>query len=88
MRKQLLEDNSGLDPWRVDVMVGHEFILGRLLFSQRLGTYIYQAGNYYNQFFHQWGLTYQLRDHWGLGVDLKVHQDVADYGALRFTYTL
>ena len=87
LKKHLLDDGSGLDPWRMDIMVGHEFILGRLLFSQRIGVYIYQAGNYFDPFFHQWGLTYRIIDHWSVGVDLKVHTEVADYGALRFTHT-
>ena len=87
LRNRLLQDNSELDPWRVDFMVGHEFVLGRLLFSQRLGVYIYQAGHYYDPFFHQWGLTYRIRNHWSLGMDLKVHREVADYWALRFSYT-
>ncbi len=87
LRNRLLQDNSGLDPWRMDIMVGHEFVLGRLLFSQRLGVYIYQAGNYYDPLFHQWGLTYRIWSHWSLGMDLKVHREVADYCALRFSYT-
>ena len=88
LRSHLQQDNSGLDPWRVGILVGHEFFLGRLVLSQRLGAYLYQAGNYYDPVFHQWGVSYRVFNHWSLGTNLKVHRQVADYADLRFTYTL
>jgi hypothetical protein len=84
---RLRQDGIDLDPWRVSVNVGHEFVLGRFLFSQRLGAYLYQAGGYFDALYHRWGLAYRLNDHWMAGVNMKAHRHVADFTDLRVTYS-
>jgi hypothetical protein len=84
---RLRADEQRLDPWRVSVYTGHEFVLGNFLFSQRLGMYLYQAGNYFDRIYHSWGLAYRISDHWMGGVNLRAHRQVADFTDLRLTYS-
>lgn len=84
---RLRADGRNQDPWRVSVHAGHEFILGRFLFSQRLGVYLYQAGGYFDAIYHSWGLGYRFSDHWMTGVNMKAHRHVADFTDFRVTYS-
>jgi hypothetical protein len=81
--------NEGIhvDPWRGGALLGHEFILGRFLFSQRIGVYLHQAGDYYDPWYHSWGLTYGFNNHWSLGFNLRAHRHVADFSDFRLVYS-
>ena len=85
--RRLRESGSSLDPWRATVLVGHEFIFGRFLFSQRLGVYLYQAGNFFDPVLHRWGLAYRISNHWSAGVNLQAHRQVADYTDFRVSFS-
>lgn len=81
-------DNIASEPIQVGFLAGHEFILGRFLFSQRIGVYLYQAGNYFDMIYHRWGLQYRFNTRWSAGFNLKAHRHVADYTDLRIVYSL
>lgn len=70
------------------VGIGHEFILGRFLFSQQLNYYLLQPDNLPWNFYHRWGLTYCLTQHLQIGVNLKAHAQVAHFLDLRFAYNI
>jgi hypothetical protein len=84
---QLRTDQMTGNPWRVSVTAGHEFILGRFLFSQQLGVYLHQPGRYFDPVYHRWGLAYRLSNHWMTGVSMKAHRHVADFTDFRLTYS-
>jgi hypothetical protein len=84
--RQMIE-GADIDPWRLGVLAGHEFILGKFLFSQRIGIYLHQAGGYYDQWYHSWGLTYSFTKHWAAGINLRAHLQVADYSDFRIVYS-
>jgi len=84
---KLRSDSSSLHPWRLSVTAGHEFILGRFLFSQQLGLYAYQAGRYFDLLYHRWGLAYRMSPRWMAGISLKAHRHVADFTDVRLTYS-
>ncbi len=69
------------------VMVGHEFLLGKFLFNQRLGYYLLHPGTNTDQLFHRWGLHYRISSHLGAGFNLLAHRQVAEFIDLRFTYS-
>jgi len=75
------------DPWRVAVAAGHEFVLGRFLFSQQVGVYLHQPGRYFDPVYHRWGLAYRITPHWMTGVNMKAHRHVADFTDFRVTYS-
>ena len=85
---KMQRDDMPGDPLQLGVLAGHEFILGRFLFSQRLGLYLYQPGNYFSLFYHRWGLAYRFNTHWAAGINLKAHGPEADFADVRVVYSL
>jgi len=84
---RLQDEGIDADPWRSGILVGHEFILGKFLFSQRFGVYLHQAGNFYDPVYHSWGITYGFSKHWSVGFNLRAHRHVADYSDFRLVYS-
>lgn len=72
---------------RVSIMGGHEFLLGRFIFSQQLGVYMYKPAPYDKSWFHRWGILYNMGQHWKAGFNLKAHLQVADFIDLRVLYS-
>jgi hypothetical protein len=84
---RLKRDSISASSLKAGLLVGHEFLLGRFLFSQRLGMYVFDQTPYYDQLYHRWGLHYQLNKRVGIGFNLQAHKHVADYADLRLTYS-
>jgi hypothetical protein len=75
-------------PMRIGLMGGHEFLLGRFIFSQQLGVYLYKPAPYDKSWFHRWGLLYGVNKHFWAGINLKAHVHVADFIDFRVAYSL
>ncbi len=85
--KSLEEDSIGGSAHKGALMVGHEFLLARFIFSQQLGVYIFKNDPYADPWFHRWGLLYRAGKHTWFGLNLKAHRHVADYIDLRVVYS-
>lgn len=79
----LPDSNAG----RVGLMGGHEFLLGKFIFSQQLGIYLYKPAPYDQDWFHRWGLLYKIHSHFWAGINLKAHLQVADFVDARIIYS-
>jgi len=86
LQSRLKQDSVNASPLKAGVLIGHEFILGRFLFSQRLGIYIFDQTPYFDQLYHRWGIHYRINRRFGTGVNLLAHRHVADFIDLKFTY--
>lgn len=65
--------------WRkFSVAAGHEFLLGRILFSQQIGLYIYNPDWEGDILYQRYGFVYRFTDFLALGINLKAHRQVAD----------
>ena len=84
---QLKRDSIDASSLRAGLLIGHEFLLGKFVFSQRLGVYIYNQTPYYDPIYHRWGIHYFMNKHLGIGMQLKAHKHVADFVDLRITYS-
>ncbi len=80
---------EGLDASSVKagLLLGHEFLLGRFQFSQRLGVYVFDQTPYYDRIFHRWGLQYRINRHLSAGFNLLAHRHVAEFVDFRLAYT-
>ena len=84
----LEQQNLDGEPWAAGLLIGHEFILGKFLFSQRIGYYLYKPAPDFDRFYHRWGLAYRLGDHFSFGINLLAHRHVAYYTDFRVMYIL
>lgn len=86
LRLELRKDSIDAPPVVAGLQAGHQFILGRFLFSQALGVHIYDKTPYHERLYHRWTLQYQMSKHFSLGFSLKAHRQVADFADLRVSY--
>ena len=82
----LKRDSLRASPVKAGLLAGHEFILGRFLFSQQLGVYVFDQTPYFDRLYHRWGIQYNLSKKMGVGFKLKAHRHVADFIDLRMVY--
>jgi hypothetical protein len=68
-----------IDCNKVSLAFGHEFLLGKFLFSQQLGVYVYKPFKRGADVYHRWGLRYRITDWLSFGVNLKAHRHVANF---------
>ncbi|HEY1112927.1 MAG TPA: acyloxyacyl hydrolase [Chitinophagaceae bacterium] len=86
LRLELRKDSIDAPPVLAGLQAGHQFILGRFLFSQALGVYIFDKTPYNDLLYHRWTLQYRLGDRIGIGFSLKAHRHIADFADLRLGY--
>jgi hypothetical protein len=82
-----LYDSLTTGATRAGLLAGHEFLLGRFIFSQQLAVYVYNSRPPAEWWYHRWGLSYRLARHVWLGFNLKAHKHVADFVDLRLAYS-
>lgn len=87
LRTKLKQDSLAASPVTIGLTVGHEFLLGRFLFSQKLGLYVFDQTPYHDLLYHRWTFLYRP-GRLGVGFSLKAHRHVADYLDVRLSYFL
>jgi hypothetical protein len=87
LRIRLKKDTIKASAVKAGILFGHEFLLGKFSFSQRLGLYVFDQTPYYDQLYHRWGVQYQINRHFSAGFNLQAHRQVADFIDLRIMYT-
>lgn len=80
------DDAPNESAWRIGLMAGHTFVLGKVGFSQHLGIYLFKPAPFDDAWFHRWGLHYNWSKHWRVGFNLKAHRHIADFIDLRVGY--
>ncbi len=84
LKKRMRGRGIQADHQRGSIALGHEFLMGRFIFSQQIGVYLYDPSGLDDRIYHRWGLTYHLTPKVFMGVDLKAHRHIADLIDLRF----
>ena len=95
IKENIIRDDSSSNTL-VGLLIGHQFLLNRFTFSQELGFYVYKQTEVYNTtyrdlfytVYHRWGLTYNIKKRWYLGINLLAHRQVADFIDGRLIYRL
>ncbi len=78
------------------LLIGHQFLLNRFVFSQEIGFYVFKQTDVYNDtyrnlyytMYHRWGITYKIKNHWYVGINLLAHRQVADFIDGRVIYRI
>jgi hypothetical protein len=68
---------------RAALLAGHDFLLGRFIFSQQIGVYIFDQFRYNDPVYHRWTLSYVHKTGLSAGVSLKAHRQVAEFTDVR-----
>ncbi|WMN10837.1 acyloxyacyl hydrolase [Marivirga salinae] len=87
LQYRLRKEELDASPVKAGLLLGHEFLLGRFQFSQRLGVYVFDQTPYYDRIFHRWGIKYRINRHFSTGINLLAHRQVAEFVDFRLTYT-
>lgn len=88
LRQRLNKDSLEASATRIGALVGHDFLLGKIFFSQQIGVYLLQQSPYFDRVYHRWAIRYQFKPKWMIGIALKAHRHVADFIDLRLVYRL
>jgi hypothetical protein len=81
-----VEKSVRVSPVRAGFLFGHEFLLGKFIFSQRMGIY-YFSQMPYDRVYHRWALIYKINEHWGTGFSLLAHRQVANFFNVKAVYS-
>jgi hypothetical protein len=73
------------DHKRFSLLAGHELVLGKFLFSQYAGFYLYSPVKARNEWYQRYALMYRLTSNLWTGVNVKSHYHVVDFIDLRIT---
>ncbi len=73
-------------PIQAGIHAGHVFLFNRVSFSQQLGLQLLKENADANILYFRFGLSYRLTRHWVAGVNLKSHEDNADFADFRVMY--
>ncbi|MDE3211740.1 MAG: acyloxyacyl hydrolase, partial [Bacteroidota bacterium] len=83
-----LQGQPGVNPHRLGILLGHEFLFRKFNFTQQIGYYLYKDIAYINRIYHRWGLYYKWNAHWMGGVNLSAHRQSADFLDMRVIYSI
>lgn len=72
------------------VLLGHEFIFNRCIFSQQLGVYFFNElpSELVDRVYHRWGFNYKLHKQWMLGLNLNANLQKAFLFDIRMIFSL
>lgn len=71
------------DHKKAGILAGHQFLLGKFIFSQALGIYVYDKYKANDALYQLYGLTYTASKKYIFGIRLKAHRHEADYLAIE-----
>lgn len=72
-----------IDHHRLGILFGHELLLGRFIFSQQLGFYLYSPYEPLDAVYQRYGISYKISDRIFTGINIKAHRHVADFLDIR-----
>lgn len=83
--RRIRMDNANVEGThqRGSVLIGHQFLLGRVVFSQELGVYYLDQFQVNDPVYQRFGLVVFIHPHLFAGINLKTHRHVADFADLR-----
>lgn len=80
-KKNQIRDKFGkiIDHHRAGILFGHELLLGRFIFSQQLGFYLYSPYEPLDPVYQRYGIFFKISDRVFTGINIKAHRHVADF---------
>ena len=72
---------------RGGLLVGHEFLMGRVTFSQKIGPYIYDVAKYDDPIYQRYGINFHITENVFTGIHIKAHRHIADFMEIKIGWT-
>ena len=79
--------NSDKNYQRGALLLGHEFLMGRFIFNQKIGFYLYDQTKYNDPVYQRYGINYYITKPIFIGVHIKAHRHVADFIEIRLGWS-
>ena len=79
--------NSNKNYQQGALLLGHEFLMGRFIFNQKIGVYIYDQAKYNDPVYQRYGINFYITKQIFAGVHIKAHRHVADFIEFRLGWT-
>ncbi len=86
--RQIERADLGLSANQWGLQIGHEFLLGKFVFSQAMGFYLFKQYGASSDLYQRYTLLYYPWRRLGFGPGLKAHAHVAEYLEFRIVYDL
>ncbi len=85
----VLEQNEDeASPVKAGMAIGHEFLLGKFLFSQQFGVYLNNPNPMHSDLYQRYGLVFRINKTLNAGINLKAHGHVANFLDFRVGISL
>jgi len=84
---KLEQSNEDKNFFRGGFLVGHEFLMGRFTFSQKLGIYIYDVVKYDDPLYQKYGINFHATENIFIGLHIKAHRHVADFMLVKLGWS-
>jgi hypothetical protein len=82
------QEGDNATPLKAGLAGGHEFLLGRFLFSQQFGVYLSNPNPEHPRVYQRYGLVYRINKNLSAGISLKAHGHVANFLDARIGFSL
>lgn len=82
-KEEIARDSLDKDHHMAGILVGNEFLLGKFLFGQQFGVYVYDPYKRNTIAFQRYWLDFKFFKSFYFGVGLKAHGHVADFLDIR-----
>lgn len=76
---ELKKNGKYIDHKYLSGLLGYELLIGRFIFSIRVGAYLYSPFERMDPVYQRYGLTYHISKRFFAGMDIKAHRHVADF---------
>lgn len=87
LREQLqTEKNSSNIGLRSGVLIGHQFLWGRVHFGQQIGWHIHNPFKLFPNWYHRWTITHKISKPLSVGISLLAHKQIANFPDFRLIY--
>ena len=86
-RYDLREVSRPVDPHKLGIAIGHEFLFGDFIFGQQFGAYLSQPYTVSADVYQRYSIVYRWTPHFSLGIGLHSHGHVADFIDVRVAYS-
>ncbi len=85
VKEKMMREDKDIDHYNASLIIGHELLIGKTIFSQNLCFYIYNPYESEDDLMYQrYSLRYQVTERFFTGFSLKAHRHVAHIFDVRF----